>query len=564
MRFLGHPHHDGSSLYVSENQVWVRLPAHFPAEEVYVRSVVDGEPRFTVATLDESRTGRAIGGYGADDRWLTAVIPARNPVTPYRFFFPGGRWLTAAGLVDHDVPDGTDFKLVTHAPPPEWAADAIIYQIFPDRFAGSLTGKQLPEWAIPAKWDTDPVIPHGPGVSSQVYGGDLDGIIGHLDHIEALGVNTVYLTPVFPGRSNHRYDAATFDYADPLLGGNAALTRLRDALHSRGMRLIGDITTNHVGDLHEWFATCPEMFYFDDAGGYESWCGVKELPKLNWNSPLTRERMTGVMRQWLSHFDGWRVDVANMTGRCAGDDLTHQIARDLRQALPAGVMFVAEHAHDATGDLDRDGWQGTMNYAGFTRPVWSWLRGEDCDLPYFMGYPGGIPARDGLSILDTMRAFSGRMSWRSYTHSWQLLDSHDSARVRTVAGSFDSHLLALGLQACLPGTPMIFMGSEFGLPGVNGEHSRTPMPWNRPEDRHQPTLEAYQALLRLRRDSPALRRGGLRWIHADADSLVFLREQEHESILVSVARKGTVDPPIKGTVLYQAGGLSISRIVTPG
>lgn len=554
------PHHDGSGLYVSGDRVWLRVPVGFEADEVYVRSVVDGEPRFTRCESDGKRTGRAIGGYGLDDRWFTAVVPARNPVTPYRFYFPGGRWLTAAGLLDRDVTDSGDFKLVKHDAPPDWMADAIIYEIFPDRFAGSLAGKEVPGWAIPSRWDSDLVIPSGPGVGEQLFGGDLDGVVEHLDHLESLGVNTVYLTPIFPGRSNHRYNASTFDTVDPLLGGDAALKRLADAVHGRGMRLIGDITTNHVGDNHAWFENCPEMFYFDGAGNYESWCGVSSLPKLNWGSPLVRSRLTHVLQRWLEYFDGWRVDVANMTGRSAADDYAHEVARSLRRALPSDAMFVAEHAHDATGDLDRDGWQATMNYGGFTRPLWSWLRSDTCALDNFLGYPGGVPVRDGQSTLDTIRNFSSQMSWRSYVHSWQLLDSHDSARIRTVTGSAQRHVIALALQATLPGTPMVFAGSEFGLTGINGEHSRTPMPWNRPTDRDEPTLNAYRDLLRLRRDEPALRRGGLRWTHADADSLVFLRELEHESIQVAVSRAGQPSAVLSGTVLYQAEGVSISRI----
>src|SRR5690606_17218524 len=100
-----------------------------------------------------------------------------------------------------------------------------------------------------------------------------------------------------------------------------------------------------------------------------------------------------VAQRWLRppyNLDGWRVDVANMTGRRKTDSFTHEVARLLRRTV-SGVrrdgLLVAEHAHDSTGDLDRDGWHGTMNYAGFTRPVWSWLRAAELDLPDFMGVP---------------------------------------------------------------------------------------------------------------------------------------------------------------------------------
>ncbi|WP_345149145.1 alpha-amylase family glycosyl hydrolase [Nonomuraea rubra] len=173
------------------------------------------------------------------------------------------------------------------------------------------------------------------------------------------------------------------------------------------------------------------MFYFDPVtGDYESWWGFKTLPKLNWGSELVRSHMTAVLKKWLGPFDGWRVDVANMTGRRGADDYAAEVAARLRARLGPGAAFIAEHNHDATRDLDRDGWQGTMNYGGFTRPVWTWLRGPDCDLEHFLGVPGGVPHRDGTATLAAFRSFASQMSWRSLVHSWQLLDSHDTPRVR--------------------------------------------------------------------------------------------------------------------------------------
>lgn len=555
VRYLGEPHHDGSALYVSDQApelgarvtLWLRAPLAAGVTGVTVRAVHDGEPRYAQA----SPAARDVSGLGRTDVWWRAEITAVNPVTPYRFLLTtanGQAWLTAAGPAAHDVTDAADFRLVCHEPPPSWMADAIVYQIFPDRFDRSPEARpmvDLPDWALPRDWDRDPVIPSGPGTSRQFYGGDLDGIVRRLDHVQSLGAGAVYLTPIFPARSNHRYNASSFETVDPLLGGDAALHRLSGALHARGMRLIGDITTNHCGDTHEWFTAAVsdvnaperEMFYFDpDTGDYESWWGVKTLPKLNWGSDLVRSSMRAVLKKWLGPLDGWRVDVANMTGRRGADDYNHEAAAMLRRALGPDAAFIAEHNHDAAPDLDRDGWHGTMNYGGFTRPVWAWLRGPDLDLEHFLGVPGGVPQRDGPAVLATFRAFASRMSWRSLTHSWQLLDSHDSPRIRTVTGSRERHLLALGLQATLPGTPMVFAGSEFGLTGVNGEHSRTPMPWNRPADQDLETLAAYRTLLGLRRAEPALRHGGLRWLHADADCLVYARETHQESLLVCVRR----------------------------
>lgn len=564
MHLIGEPHHDGSALYVSTQaptlgttvDVWVRVPAGIDATGVYARTTPDAEPRFTRLEIDPQRTGTAVGGYGAGDVWWRGQITVHNPVTRYRFLIcpRSGTpyWLTARGVSDHDLPDATDFRLVAYDPPPAWTADAVVYEVFPDRFArssaaGPLDPARVPEWAVPCSWDTDEVTGEGPLTPVQFFGGDLDGITEHLGHIQELGANTIYLRPVFPARSNHRYDASTFDQIDPLLGGDAALRRLADAVHARGMRLVGDITTNHCGDAHEWFVTArddpdsPErqMFYFDADGGYEAWYGVPSLPKLNWSSPLLRSRITAIMRRWLDSYDGWRIDVANMTGRRAGDDRNHEVAAALRREVMAArpdAMLLAEHNHDATGDLDRDGWQGTMYYAGFTRPLWTWLRAETLDLDNFIGVPDGVPRRAGPAVLATIRSFGALMSWRSLTHSWQLLDSFDCARFRTVAGTRERHLVGVGLQMTMPGTPMICSGSEFGLTGRNGEYARTPMPWHRPQQRDEATTQAFRDLIALRRSEPALTRGGLRWLYADADTLVFARETAEQSLLVAARR----------------------------
>jgi alpha-glucosidase len=244
--------------------------------------------------------------------------------------------------------------------------------------------------------------------------------------------------------------------------------------------------------------------------------------------------------------------VANMTGRRGSDDYAHEVAALFRAAVAKArpdAVVLAEHGHDATGDLDRDGWQGTMNYAGFTRPLWTWLRAADLDLPDFLGVPGNVPSRDGAAAVATMRAFNGLVSWRAYTNSWTLLGSHDTPRIRTVVGDQARHEVAAGLLLTLPGVPMIFAGDEFGLTGDNGEASRTPMPWGRP------VLPFYRDLIAVRRDHEALRTGGLRWVHVADDALAFVRESPDEALLV-LARRAAGQPaplPLDGATNVYGG-----------
>ena len=173
-----------------------------------------------------------------------------NPVTGYRFLLDGGtsgyRFVNGTGVHERTVSDAMDFRLSAYAAPPAWLADSSFYQVFPDRFASSGAPRQWGPWATMSAWD-DPVDTDGRRSVHQVYGGDLAGIEAHLDHIAALGMNGLYVTPFFPAPSSHRYDADTFEHVDPNLGGDDALASLAKACHNRGMRVIGDLTINHVG-----------------------------------------------------------------------------------------------------------------------------------------------------------------------------------------------------------------------------------------------------------------------------------------------------------------------------
>ena len=560
------PHHDGSPLYVSSlapalgDTLTLRLrtdAAEQPAH-VLVRTVRDGEPQI-VAAEPEPSTGTEV--------WWSARITVHNVETHYRWLLSGGAfdyvWLTAGGIFPHDVPDASDFVVSATAAPPDWTFGTVVYQVFPDRFARSTPelgaldagpgGAPLPSWAVPRAW-TDAPEGRGPNTPREWFGGDLDGVREHLDHVEALGAGVLYLTPVFPAESTHRYDASSFATVDPLLGGDAALTHLVDDAHGRGVRVLGDITLNHCGRTHDWFRAAqdpaaPERDYFrfDPAlpYGYECWFDVPTLPKFDHTSERLRDALVhdaaSPVRSWLhgEHgLDGWRVDVANMAGRLGSVDVTREFARDVRAAMAQegdDLLLVAEHAHDASGDLLGDGWHGTMNYAGFTRQVWCWLRGPDFH-ETFLGVPLEVPVITGQQAVASWQAFHARIPWRSLLASWNVLSSHDTARIRTVVGSAERQVAALGLAIGLPGVPMVFAGDEIGATGLWGEDSRTPFPWHDRAVWDLDVLEAYRALLPVRRRSVALATGGLRWLHVGTDAVAFVREHPDETVLVVVAR----------------------------
>lgn len=554
------PHHDGSPLYVS-NQLpalgeWVQVRLRVPhtlgePRAVRVRSNPDREPRFSEATLLSTAAGWD---------WWQAEILIENPVHGYRWVVRTGDghdlWINARGVFDTETLDSEDFKLTSHPAPPRWASGTVLYQILPDRFARSAAASQreAPDWAIPAEWD-DEVELEQPARSQQFFGGDLDGITLHLDHLEKLGVSALYLTPIFAGRSNHRYDASNFDAVDPLLGGDEALVRLVEAAHARGLRVLGDLTSNHSGDAHDWFVAAhrhPEAiesdFYHwldDEQETYASWLGVPSLPKLNWNSPELRRRFIegddSIVAKWLKPpfaLDGWRIDVANMTGRLADQDLNADVRRTIRRTMidvNPDTLLVAESTNDASIDFQGDGWHGAMTYANFTRPLWGWLSEPGTPAGGGLGMNmSTMPTYTGQQFYRAHRQFSAGFPWQTRLATMNALDTHDTPR-------FATHALpgvipvALGMSMTLPGIPVVFAGDEFGLTGIDGEHSRTPMPWDRADEAGE-RIDLYATLIGLRRTHSSLNGGGMRWLHVGDDVLVYAREDEFETILVVAAR----------------------------
>ena len=519
---LDEPHHDGSDFYAGDDGA-VRIHVPQDVDSVTLRYVEDGE-------------GRGVAAKHEGDGWWSARVPLTNPVMNYRFLLSGGdvgyAWLNGAGLVRHEPPDADDFVLTTDPPGPAWHLESVVYEIFPDRFASTGAGGEPPEWAVPRAWHD---LPNGrsPETPYEWFGGDLPGVEAHLDHIESLGANVIYLTPIFPAGSTHRYDGTTFDRVDPLLGGDEALESLTRTAHARGMRVVSDLTTNHTGDKHEWFTGGErELYLFDEDGDYEAWWGIKTLPKLNWLSPELRRRMQDVTKKWLQPpfaLDGWRVDVANMSGRTRDTDVNADVAPTLRAALNDDSLLVAEHFHDFHPDWR--GWHGVMNYAGFSRPVWTWLRGA-LEVPYF-GLPLAMPQLGGDASAASMRAFRAGVPWNFVLHSWAILDSHDTARFRSVAGSQPRQLVGVGLQMTTPGVPMVFAGDELGLEGEWGEDARRTMPWGADTP---PLFDEYRRLISLRRSHEALARGGLRYAFVDEDVIAYLRETPGERLLCLASR----------------------------
>ena len=554
------PHHDGSELYVSNSApkvgdkvvLRVRVPHSYTFARSFLRLYHDGEPRSFELALERR---------DATESWWAVKVKIENPSTCYRFVFVDNDkydWLNASGFYDHDVHSNSDFQIVATPAYPSWIRSSVFYQIFPDRFAKSGLKKQIPQWAQQREWNQLPAVGTRE-MGTELFGGDFDGVRERLDYLDDLGVNGIYFTPFFPALSNHRYDATSFREVDPILGGDKAMSRLVAEAKRRKIRLLGDLTSNHCGAGHPWLAKAKRdkkskergYFYWDKSvkHGYVGWFGHASLPKLNFNSASLRKEMyegkNSIVRQWLSPkygMSGWRIDVGNMTGRQGADDMHDEVMHGIRKAMDEvkpDAWLVAENGDFVASDLNGFGWHGAMNYQGFMRPVWNWINLNKTIGGGFQGLPFSMPTITGRQLVESMKSFNGSIPWRSLVASMVLLDSHDTARMRTVVlGNKDLHLTAMTLLLTYPGVPSIFAGDEIGLEGTTGEDSRKTINWEDRSSWDMDFLREVKKLISIRKNSDGFINGGLRWVLVEDDCLAFLRESKKETILVFLSRSG--------------------------
>ncbi len=570
------PHHDGSDLYVSDSApkigdkvtLKVRVPKNYHFEEAYVRVYEDAEPRTHKLEVFTSLK---------NENWLQVKITITNVHTIYRFVFVGPNkyeWLNAKGLFDHDVHSNNDFQIVAIPENPKWINKSVFYQIFPDRFAKSGKVNLNPDWAYPRDWNE---LPRGRSkyTGQELYGGDLYGIEEKLDYLSDLGVNGIYLTPIFPSRSNHRYDATTFDQVDPILGGDKAFKSLISSAKKKKIRILGDLTSNHCGVGHQWIIKAKKnksskersFFYWDKSikWGYVGWFGLESLPKLNYSSQALRnavyEGKNSIVKKWISPkfgMAGWRIDVGNMTGVQGAENHHVEVMQGIRKAMQEvdpDSWLVAENGDFVASDLNGLGWQGAMNYQGFLRPFWNWMNRNPEITGGFQGLPFAMPKIDGKQFVESMQEFNASIPWRSLTASMLILDSHDTARFRTVVlGDRSAHEAAMTMLLTYPGVPSIFAGDEIGLEGSWGEDSRRTINWEDRSGWDLNFLESVKKLVKLRKESDALINGGLRWVAVEKDYLAYLRESKNEAILVFISRtaaKAEIDLSLYGYTVLQ-------------
>ncbi|HIW32811.1 MAG TPA: glycoside hydrolase family 13 protein [Candidatus Paenibacillus intestinavium] len=410
--------------------------------------------------------------------------------------------------------------------PPEWVKDAVFYQIFPERFANgdpSINPENVEAWG-------------GKPTTKNFFGGDLQGVMNHLDHITKLGINAIYFTPIFEATTNHKYDTQDYMKVDPHFGSNEKLKQLVAACHERGIRVLLDAVFNHSGRTFlpfvdaqkngkdsiyaDWFHVREwPLQVVDDIPSYDTYGFEPLMPKLNTENAEVKQYLLDVARYWIEEIgiDGWRLDVA--------DEVDHQFWREFRQVVKGvnpEAYILGEIWHDSMMWLQGDQFDAVMNYP-FTNAV----------LEFF--------GHQTLNTQDFAHAIGKQLTTypQQVTEAaFNLLDSHDTSRLLTICKDDEQKMkLAALFQLTFPGTPCIYYGDEFGMSGERDPGCRNCMVWE-PEAQNQELLNFYKDVISLRHTYKALRSSDISFTyvsqHEDDGTLVYERRDGDERLRIAL------------------------------
>ena len=400
---------------------------------------------------------------------------------------------------------------------PEWAANKVVYQIFPSRYAASQpVDKEL--------WYKAPIT-----FTDNLHG-DIRGIIDHLDYIRDLGIDVIYMTPIFKSDSSHKYDTIDYYQIDPSFGTAEDLRELVQKAHQYGMKVVLDAVFNHTGRDFFAFKDILENkekskyldWYFIDkfpldtepgqAPNFKCFGYYGGMPKLNLKNPEVEKYVTDVACYWLKEcdIDGWRMDV--------GDEISHYFWKHFRRAVKAvkkDALIIGEIWHYAGDFLEGDEWDTVMNYPFYLNLI-DLLADEKIGVSRF---------------IQNLGYMKGRLNKKCYPLMWNLIDSHDTARFLHLCNNKQKQHLAAAFQLLMPGMPMIYYGDELAMPGANDPDCRRGMYWDE-EYRDNEMLEWYKRLIQVRRTHACIVEGELaETITRDEDgTIVLIRKNTEETI----------------------------------
>ncbi|GGO00083.1 glycoside hydrolase family 13 protein [Saccharibacillus kuerlensis] len=459
------------------------------------------------------------------DYWECEVKPPYRRLK-YGFRLESGSekvWMNEDGFFNEELPTFDDFFEIAYINPedilttPDWAKNAVFYQIFPERFANGDSSRD-PENVQP--WGGKPEV-------DSFFGGDLEGVRQHLDYISDLGVNAIYFTPIFKAPSNHKYDTEDYMQLDPHFGDIDTLKKLIAECHERGIRVLLDAVFNHSGKTFQPFVDVQEK---GEDSQYKDWFHIREfplgvkdgmptyetfsfeayMPKFNTGHPEVKKYLLEAARYWIGEigFDGWRLDVA--------DEVDHRFWREFRTIVKEAnpeAYILGELWHEATPWLQGDQFDSAMNYP-FTYATLDFFAKGKTDAQKFSHSIATQLARYPEPVMQS---------------AFNLLDSHDTPRALTIAeGDKNKLKLSAAFQLTYPGTPCIYYGNEIGIDGGPDPDCRKCMEWD--ESKQDLDLHAfYKKMIALRLEHSALRTGSFDFLHAEKGGSVVVYRRQDES-----------------------------------
>ena len=335
----------------------------------------------------------------------------------------------------------------------DFMKDAIFYEIFIDRFA--IGNKKKDMSYINMKWNELPT-------PKSFAGGDLQGIIDNLSYLKTLGINGIYLTPIFKSISNHKYDIEDYYKIDEQFGDEEVLMKLVKTAHNKGIKIILDAVFNHISENSPLFqdvltngkkSKYYNWFIFKN-NEYECFSICKYMPKLNTDNKEVQDYLINVGKYYIEKYDidGWRLDVS--------DEVSHSFwkrFRDELKSLGKEIILIGENWHDANKFLQGDEFDSIMNYA-FTKALLDYL---------------AFNKFSSKDMSDKLNELLTRNTEQVNKMMLNLIDTHDTLRFFTeVNKDLDKYLIALALLFFYEGVPCIYYGDESLMEGGYDPDSR--------------------------------------------------------------------------------------------